>query len=179
MMSRRQTQGFSLLEMLLAMTILVIIVLIMSTVFHQSSVAWDAGMRKAEGNMAARAVLGFMTRELRGAVVDPVNTPCLIQEGGASLSFWRVTTNGALQEIEYAWQSGAQTIERNGTQLVENVTHFSVETPDDGVSTYSTNLPRWVRIRLAMKRSADVSGVGAWSYGPDGVNGTDDDIGTW
>jgi prepilin-type N-terminal cleavage/methylation domain-containing protein len=60
--------GFSLIEIMVATAILVVLVLLMSGIFHQSSVSWDAGTRKAQGNMVARAVLGFMARELSGAV---------------------------------------------------------------------------------------------------------------
>ncbi len=69
MVARRKT-GFSLLELLVAMAIFVMIVLMMSTVFHQSSVAWDSGTRKAQNGMTARAVLGFMARELMEAAED-------------------------------------------------------------------------------------------------------------
>ena len=49
-----------LIELLVAVTILAMILMIMSSIFHSSTVAWDAGMRKAHGNMSARAALGLM-----------------------------------------------------------------------------------------------------------------------
>ena len=70
-----RSSGFTLLELLVAMAILGILVLIMGQIFHQSSVAWDSGLRKAKGNMSARAALGFMSRELSGAIAYRDNIP--------------------------------------------------------------------------------------------------------
>ena len=44
---------------------------------------------------------------------------------------------------------------------------------------YLTNLPRAVHVRLVLERGDDVSSVQAWSAGPDGVPGNEDDIGNW
>ena len=68
--SRRTVEGFSLLEILVAMSILVIIIMMMSGVFHQSRIAWDTGLRKARMNMGGRAVVDFMSRELSQAIAD-------------------------------------------------------------------------------------------------------------
>lgn len=72
---RQFGRGFTLLELLVAMAILGILVLIMGQIFHQSSIAWDSGLRKAKGNMSARAALGFMSRELSGAIAYRDNIP--------------------------------------------------------------------------------------------------------
>ena len=53
-MARRGTSGFTLLEILVAMAILMVLVLMMSTLFHQSTIAWDSGLRQAEMSMQAR-----------------------------------------------------------------------------------------------------------------------------
>jgi len=184
----RGGDGFSLIEMLLAMTILVVIVLIMSTVFHQSSLAWDAGTRKARGNTTARAVLGFMQREMLGAVADGDSMTCYMDHGADELSFWTLEADGTRKHIKYALEpdtSGDYLVRiasgTNSGTMMTNVTHFSVVTPDE--EQYALRLPTWVGIRMAIRRSAEVSGVGAWSYGPNHEDNTgeedSDDIGTW
>jgi len=51
--------------------ILLILVMAMSMIFHQASNSWSAGLRKTEGNMNGRSTLGFIARDLQGAVADP------------------------------------------------------------------------------------------------------------
>ena len=57
--------------------------------------------------------------------------------------------------------------------MVTNVASLNFEF--DG--TYATSsLPKWVRIKLEINRTDDVSGVNAKSAGPDKTLNTDDDI---
>ena len=60
--------GFSLIEVMVAMTILAVIVVMTAVVFQQSSLAWRRGTRSAEGNMTLRALIGVIQRELTQAV---------------------------------------------------------------------------------------------------------------
>ncbi len=82
MTGRFHNAGFSLIEIMVSMSILVIIVLIMAQLFHQSSIAWDSGLRKAEGNLSARAVVGFMSREIQSGVLLATNHPYFASMGG-------------------------------------------------------------------------------------------------
>ncbi len=66
--SRRR--GFSLIEILVAMTILTVIVLVVSAIFQQTSLAWTIGLRRAEAQSSIRAVVGALSRDLT-MVVDP------------------------------------------------------------------------------------------------------------
>lgn len=108
--------GFSLIEIMVAVAILAVIVLIMSAVYHQSSLAWDAGMRKAKGNVTGRAVLGFIARELSGAVVE-TNLFSGAPEPGVN---WQIV-NGA-SRITFVslggWHSATQRIAREITYEV-------------------------------------------------------------
>jgi len=72
---KRQSAGFTLIEIMVAVVILAMIVIMMSTIFHQSMLAWDSGMRKSEGNMTARAALALMTYELAYAMPDDLFNP--------------------------------------------------------------------------------------------------------
>lgn len=60
--------GFSLIEVMVATTVLAIIVLLLGGVFQQASSSWDAGFVRAEGGMAVRAVVGSLARDLATAV---------------------------------------------------------------------------------------------------------------
>ena len=74
----RRTGGlpaaFTLIEVLVAMTVLSVMVLMVANIFQSSSAAWNIGTQKADMNTAARAALDFMARELACAVAGPIET---------------------------------------------------------------------------------------------------------
>jgi Tfp pilus assembly protein PilW len=65
---RPRISGFSLIEVLVATTVLMIIVMIVAMVFQQSSGAWSNGTRRANAAMSLRSVLGQVQREIVEAV---------------------------------------------------------------------------------------------------------------
>lgn len=65
-------KGFSLIEVLVAMTILSVIVLIVAGIFQQTGLAWSLGLRRAESQSVIRAVAGALTRDL-AMMVDPAH----------------------------------------------------------------------------------------------------------
>ena len=87
--------AFTLIEVLVAMTVLSIMVLMVANIFQSSSAAWNIGTQKADMNTAARAALDFMARELACAVAGEVEavslaTPTNILfrlEGGTNVIF--------------------------------------------------------------------------------------------
>ncbi|MBN1268793.1 MAG: prepilin-type N-terminal cleavage/methylation domain-containing protein [Kiritimatiellae bacterium] len=68
--SRRREGGFTLVEVLAAMAVLLILVMMVGRIFRDSSTIWSLGMRRAQDNMQARAALDFMARELAQAIAD-------------------------------------------------------------------------------------------------------------
>lgn len=103
-------RGFSLIEVLVAMTILVVIVLIVARVFQQTGLAWSIGLRRANTQASTRAVVGSLSRDLASAV-DPATFLPMDGEGnvdltkadelneqisvdGNTLSFWTLRTPG-------------------------------------------------------------------------------------
>jgi prepilin-type N-terminal cleavage/methylation domain-containing protein len=62
--------GFSLVEVLAAMAVLVMIVLMISQVFTGVSQAFSQGMITTEQGSAGRSALNFMAAELQGAMCD-------------------------------------------------------------------------------------------------------------
>ncbi|MGN0887148.1 MAG: type II secretion system protein J, partial [Candidatus Spyradenecus sp.] len=65
-------RGFSLIEVLVAMTILTVIVLIVAGIFQQTGLAWTLGLRRADAQAVTRAVVGAISRDL-AMMVDPAN----------------------------------------------------------------------------------------------------------
>ena len=63
-----QCAGFSLLEVLMAVTVLIIIVLVISLVFQQAHIAWGVGTRKAGAETTLRSIMGIIERDLTHAV---------------------------------------------------------------------------------------------------------------
>lgn len=63
--------GFTVIELLVAMTILVIITLIVARLFQQAGVACTTGNNKVEAYMNGRAVAGYLADQLSRAVPAP------------------------------------------------------------------------------------------------------------
>jgi prepilin-type N-terminal cleavage/methylation domain-containing protein len=66
--SRLNRSGFSLVEVLIAVTLLLVIVIMISMVFQQASGAWASGSTQAKSESAIRAALGSVERDLLNAV---------------------------------------------------------------------------------------------------------------
>lgn len=77
-------RGFSLIEVLVAMTILSVIVLIVANIFQQTGLAWSLGLRRADEQSMIRAVAGSLTRDL-SMIVDPANFVVGAKESDDSL----------------------------------------------------------------------------------------------
>ncbi len=69
---RQLRQGFSLIEVMVAMTILSIIVLIVAGIFQQTGLAWSIGLKRADAQSVTRALVGTLGRDL-AMMVDPNN----------------------------------------------------------------------------------------------------------
>jgi len=102
--------AFTLIEVMVAVSIMAILVVIMSAIFHQSSVAWDSGTGRMKANVTARAVLNLMEGELSHAVTDSrmkMNIGLMTKEPGSpTIWFWALTgeadtTNRMLRKISY------------------------------------------------------------------------------
>lgn len=142
-------RGFSLIEVLVAMTILSIIVLIVAGIFQQTGLAWSLGLKRADAQSVTRAVVGALGRDL-AMMVDPYNfvqmddtTPLTKDDFGSSgklsggLDFWilrpptdpdellKGSGGGALRELIHVTYSGGASVTRK-------------EEPYDGGKTTST-----------------------------------------
>lgn len=68
----RSSAGFTLVEILSAMAILVVMVMLMGRLYRDCVNMWDLGTRRAFDNSEARAILDFISRDLASAVADDV-----------------------------------------------------------------------------------------------------------
>lgn len=102
------SSGFSLVEILVATTILLVIVVLVSMVFQQQSAAFQAGVDRTQGQSALRSVMGMVSRDLSMAV-DSEDYPDLPPKAqnkfsSESLSFLALTgvdgKNNAGEESE-------------------------------------------------------------------------------
>ncbi len=181
----------------MATTILVVIVLMTSMVFHNSTMAWDGGMRKAQAGMLARGVLGAVSREMSMAI----DARGVGMQGQQEFTSSRVRffvlgipdrdVNGAraLRSIQYSysggqigrtqtdfvWSGGAADV---GSWTASAVTTSTMADGGDHISglTFSPSfdpadpqgLPLHVDIMMEITQEGNVSYLGAWSLGANG-----------
>lgn len=194
--------GFSLIEVLVATAILIMIVSMLGLTFRQSSMAWDSGIRRAEGISGVRAVVGAIERDLRAAtdarefgltqefstsklkfvaLLEPETgeknadqrIPTLITyEGGTSVQ--RTATRLTCNGGSWSTSGGTDTSTLLDSTGNEKVSiKFKVVKSD---TASSDALPASVTISAELVSSDKFSGLSVRSYGPDGKPDTRDDI---
>lgn len=197
-------RGFSLIEVMVATTILMIIVIMVGNIFRHSTSAWETGYSTAEGASGVRSVLGTVERELAQAIdgrAYGLSDPVVVS--GNSIEFYRYSepikkgsTDRELQKIKYTFGKNNVTRSLNG----KSVTLFSKQASVGGNSETDVDfdvgcieieesdlnlnselkgkgwtVPSvWVRARIV--RTSSFAGMEARSYGPDGKKDTEDDI---
>lgn len=196
-------RAFTLIELMVAIAIFVMIILMMSKLFHQSSLAWSAGMRKAQGNMTGRGAIAYMAREIMNTAVDSsILNDSSIPANGTILQITTLANNESegnvrcAKKVKYYLDAGTHTLKKeeynvdlnnvycswdvsatSRVELATNVAKIKFTTSDS--ISHSTTLPEYMIIELTLNRVDDVSGVGGVSAGPDGVMNTGDDITTY
>jgi prepilin-type N-terminal cleavage/methylation domain-containing protein len=73
-MKNRNRDGFSMIEVMVAATILVVIVMMLGMLFQQTSVAWRTGLMRSDGYMQLRAFIGAIQRDA-SAMIDASKIP--------------------------------------------------------------------------------------------------------
>jgi hypothetical protein len=114
--------GFSLIEVMVATTILMIIIIMVGNIFRHASSAWDTGYSSSEGIAGVRSVLGIFQRELADAIdgrkFEKWSLP--INVTGTTVEFYRYvdprnysSKNGdselEIQKITYSFSDGRVT----------------------------------------------------------------------
>jgi len=185
-----------LLEVLVAMSILMMIVMMMATLFSQSTTAWDRGIDSAKLSLKGRAVMRMIQHDLSQAVADgsPELEEALECDFRSRRPWFSVCTlaqtNGidrVTKWVEYRLSGQKKLVrtevqlERAGTPdapfyandkapdeapLVDGVDAFIVTLPPGG--PYTTNLPAWVDLKLVFSEDVGESaGIKVWSIGRD------------
>ncbi|MEI7901017.1 MAG: prepilin-type N-terminal cleavage/methylation domain-containing protein [bacterium] len=193
--------GFSMIEVLVASTILIVIVMMLGMLFQQTSLAWRIGVKRAAGFMQVRGAIGAIQRDATAAV-DARFLPKDFLDGDQKftfpLAFYTLTgTNRALIKVTYS-SSGTRTeslLQSDGTwgsAKSGNVnpssgrlgTASSLELKRDradygGGALDTAGLPLFITFEASVSASGANLDIGAASAGPDRVWGTKDDIRTW
>jgi len=189
---RGSRTGFTLIEVLAAITVLMIIGSILANVFHQATIAWESGLRSVEMSAEGRSALDLVSLDLSQAIVRP-SMPCSIPAWqGQEISFY--TSVDANQEIR-----GLRHIRYDGTggDLVRTETPLNVDLslgtplPPDIViedvyqvwcrqptgTALTDTLPEWIEVEISLSRNSDASSkVKTTSYGRDRNPGGGDDL---
>lgn len=185
--------GFSLIEILVATTILLVIVILASLVFQQTTGAYDTGERKVSANVALRNVVGAISRDLALAVdSDEYDGLPANSWGGSSIKFAALTgrPGKTLQVITYT--AGGNNVHRKAESYeYKNNGWSKCDTSDSDVYKAGTfddttlsvsftasdndNLPECVYIRAQLGTSGRSAAVGVRSKGRH-ADADDDDI---
>lgn len=181
-------RGFTLIEVLVAMSILMLIVLMMSTLFHQSSMAWNNGMRQAEMSIQARAAMSMIRKDLSQAVAaDGLNgaLKCSFNNSGFTVPVMSKANENTRSVEQVSYSFGGNSINRysrelksnnsvgvyssngikTGGKLLDHVTAFGIKVPGN-FNNYTTNLPPWVDVTLTLEKTTiGAAGIKIWSLG--------------
>ncbi|HMP90588.1 MAG TPA: prepilin-type N-terminal cleavage/methylation domain-containing protein [Kiritimatiellia bacterium] len=72
MKNRSGQKGFTIIELLTGMTLLVIMVLFLTRIFTDASSMWRLGNKRVESSFDGRAAIDFMSREIGSTIADDV-----------------------------------------------------------------------------------------------------------
>lgn len=196
--------GFSLIEILIATSILLVIVVMVSMVFQQQSAAFQSGESRVKGQAAVRNAMGMIMRDL-ALVVDSTNYPSLPANSfsGSTLSFLATTgetgfdpagnsvdAGATLQRISYNSNGGIvkRTVEGyvltdsgwtkrgNSVSELNNSLNKIKSMKFDKSSGGSSTFPDFVTIKAEYVGSDSSFAVRGQSAGPDGKWDSKDDI---
>jgi len=68
MVKGKKRSGFSMIEVLVASTIMIMIVMMLGTLFQQTSQAWRTGRQRADSLLKARALFGILQKDMSTAI---------------------------------------------------------------------------------------------------------------
>lgn len=96
---KKQHGGFSMIEVLVASTILTVIVMMLGMIFQSTGLAWRTGVQRADSFMQVRGFLGAIQRDL-SAAIDSRDLPPTLTSGrqqqfsSSTLSFFTLSGKG-------------------------------------------------------------------------------------
>ncbi len=155
--------GFTLVEVLVASLLLSMLVVILTMVFNQSSIAWRTGKASVAQLDKTRRYLSQTQRQADDVLPG-------VQAGGVQVG--RVVS--AWKQTE--WNGTAGSLRKRAVEQLGS-TKLDASAIDP-----TSNEKSWYRPTLDLKYelgSMNPFTIGVWSYGPDGLPDTDDDISSW
>lgn len=157
-------RAFTLVEVLVASLLLSMLVMILTMVFNQSSIAWRTGKASVAELDQVRRVLAQTQRQAESLLPGV--------EAGAT----------TIAKVQSAWNHQTWDGDRNNLRQ-RAVTHVSDTRLSASSINPANNIRGWQKPSLNLTIKADgglnAYTVGVWSYGPDGEPDTEDDISTW
>jgi hypothetical protein len=183
---RAPRRGFTLLELLLAITALMLMVLTLALVFQQTHGTWGAGIRQAGTATTLRSVLGILERDLTHAVDATAFglDDTFFNEFSVPMTFVTLDgTNRVPQVVKYAYNDGNLTRQTqlltagasawspgalnaaaiiNGGQKLSSFQTWSRYATGHLVSS---NLPLYVIMEVRAPKGSSFGVVSGWSEG--------------
>ena len=148
-------RGFTLIELLVAMIILSILVIMCAQMFQQAQMSWEGGSRKADMNLAGRAVADFIAQEISRAVLPSNGTFAC---SGSSAQFQVLDeTNGVLVDIEYTLTGQGGEIRRKAEPVAEGI--WALEFTE-GPRASADTLPAYVDVFVTVVSPDDLAKFG-------------------
>jgi Tfp pilus assembly protein PilV len=182
--------GFSMIEVLVAATILIMIVMMLGMIFQQTSQAWRTGRHRAGTYQQVRALFGAIQRDANMAVDEKSLPESYILKTGkgqnfsGTLQFFTLTgsseKNKPLRSITHVtYTGGSRSVSRfdwawnqqdQGGQICDDAVTFTPVFDDTKANTDGPNpFPDYVKVTMSIKKGSKEQNydVGAASSGPD------------
>lgn len=201
--------GFSMIEVLVATSILIVIVMMLAMLFQQTSVAWRTGLIRARGYAQLRSYVGAIQRDA-SAAIDAKNLPLQLlsangkqsftsgkisfytlsgDEDKRSLNFITHDLSGKREQWVLAFDRDGEWDSVSSSDVLKFLSEGGADDPDinplrfefkwDRSGTYADELPLYIKVDAQVTQKGKLYQVGAASAGPDKIWGTKDDIRTW
>lgn len=155
--------GFTLLEMLVASSLLAMLVTILTMLFSQSSIAWSTGTAAVSGMSDVRKAISGYQLEAENAIMNDEATPVPLKV----TSIWADDGTGLKTGSD-----AKRTLSKRSESWLKKPTETDLADP---LTSNAGDVPS---ITGNSSAGRDTYIVGVTSWGPDGKPGTWDDITT-
>lgn len=150
-------KGFTLLELLMSMSLLVVIVLMMSRMFADTTRMWDLGTRRIAEAQGARVVVDFLGREISTAVADElVSFKIHSEPSSSSLSvaaYGEDTDSICFVSTPRTPPWGSGPVRRSANQYVYYVDYMEDDETGDILDETHPDGPRYALMRRRLTRA--------------------------
>ena len=103
--ARKNDDGFSMIEVLVASTIMITLMLMLGMLFQQTSQAWRTGRQRADVLIKARSFFGFLQRDV-SAAIDMYTLPQAMQDA-LGKDFTDLKQNFSSSELQFFTLTGS------------------------------------------------------------------------